>query len=155
MPDSPTVIATYTAAYEAEIAQSHLEESGIDAFISKDDAGGMDPQMQLTRGVRLLVRQHEADEAVYILKEMDAMPARKEGDPTAEAGDQGKMWRELGTALLVMGAVVLIISAVLAGGVPSELGTVFWSGVVLAGVGAMARIKGRASGGSPTQSASA
>lgn len=153
MPDTPTTIATYTTTYEAEIAKSHLEESGIDAFISKDDAGGMDPQLQLTQGVRLLVRQHEADEALYILKEMDALPARKEGNPAAEAAAQETMWRELGAALLIIGAVALITGAVLAGGTPSELGTVFWIGVALAGIGALARIKGKVNE-SPAQSAS-
>lgn len=144
MPDTPIIVATYTAAYEAEIR-------GIDAFISKDDAGGMDPQMQLTRGVRLLVRQHESDEARSILNEMDALPARKEGNPAVDAAAQKEMWRELGAALLIMGAVALIIGGVLAGGAPSELGVVFWIGVVLAGVGAMARIRGRAREGTPRQ----
>lgn len=155
MPDTPIVVATYTAAYEAEIAQSHLEERGIDAFISKDDAGGMDPQMQLTRGVRLLVRQDESDEALSVLREMDALPARTEADPAADAAAQGKMWRELGTALLIMGAVALLVGAVLAEGVLSELGAAFWVGVALAGVGVLARIRGRAREGSSPQSAAA
>ena len=34
-----------------------LQEAGVRAFVLKDDAGGMEPQLQLTGGVRLFVSQ--------------------------------------------------------------------------------------------------
>ncbi|RLA38619.1 MAG: hypothetical protein DRR06_20465 [Gammaproteobacteria bacterium] len=55
--------------YEAQIAKSKLEALGIDAMIVKDDAGGMNPQLQLTEGVRIFVRESDAVVASEILEE--------------------------------------------------------------------------------------
>jgi hypothetical protein len=40
---------------EAELARIKLQSEGIDAFVSKDDCGGMEPYLQFSSGVRLLV----------------------------------------------------------------------------------------------------
>lgn len=142
MPDSPVVVATYTVIYEAEIAQSRLEEQGIDAFVSRDDSGGMDPYLQLTRGVRLLVRRREAEEALGVLKETGALPARSDDDPATALADPGKMRRQFGAAALIMGPLILILGGAVAEWGASELGILFWMGAVLVGAGALARIQG-------------
>jgi hypothetical protein len=142
MPDRPVVVATYTALYEAEIAQGRLEEQGIDAFVSRDGSGGVDPDLQLTRGVRLLVRQREAEEALGVLQETSALPARRDEDPAADWATPGKMWRQFGAAALIMGPLILILGAAVAAWEASELGIAFWMGAALVGAGVLARLQG-------------
>lgn len=110
--DRSTVVATYSTLYEAELAQSHLAENEIDAFISRDDSGGMDPQMQLARGVRLIVHGEQAIEARQILEWMDAVPYKEFAtDDDAEYETQRlKMWRQLGIALLIVGGATLLLA---------------------------------------------
>ncbi len=50
MADLEEVLICYNDL-EAEIAKGTLEESGIDVFISRDDCGGMEPQLQMTEGI--------------------------------------------------------------------------------------------------------
>jgi len=59
--DTPVVVARVPSLVEAQLVVGMLESSGISAAISSDDAGGFDPQLQLTQGVRVLVST--ADEA--------------------------------------------------------------------------------------------
>jgi hypothetical protein len=53
---------------EAQLASSRLRAAGIPSSVSKDDAGGMEPQLQLTRTVRLLVPADRVKDARRILK---------------------------------------------------------------------------------------
>lgn len=48
-------LATFGSELEAKIAQSKLLSDQIPAYITKDDEGGMSPQLQYTMGVRLYV----------------------------------------------------------------------------------------------------
>jgi hypothetical protein len=57
MPDQTFVLKIFSSESEAGIAQQVLQEGGVSAFIFKDDAGGMEPHLQRTAGVRLLVNQ--------------------------------------------------------------------------------------------------
>jgi putative signal transducing protein len=59
-------VRTYLNRIDAEIAQSALEAADIESMISADDAGGLRPGLWM-RGVRLLVRLEDADQAVKIL----------------------------------------------------------------------------------------
>ena len=67
------VVATYPNLMHAEVARSKLAAAGIDAMITKDDAGGMIPSFQVFEWVRLLVREDDlplardvlADEPTY------------------------------------------------------------------------------------------
>jgi hypothetical protein len=47
------VLKTFNNEIEAGMAQQVLQEAGMTAFVFKDDAGGMEPQLQRTNGVRL------------------------------------------------------------------------------------------------------
>ncbi len=55
-------IATYLDDMLAEVARTHLEAHGIPAFVSRDDCGGMQPNLANLGGLRLLVDSaHEAE----------------------------------------------------------------------------------------------
>ncbi len=61
-------VATYPDEMSAELARTLLESNGIYAFVAKDDCGGMRPFMQLSTGVRVLIRRADAEAAMEILK---------------------------------------------------------------------------------------
>jgi len=61
-------IADFPNRIDAEIAHSALEASGIESFVSGDDAGGVQPGLWM-KGVRLFVREDDADRALDVLKE--------------------------------------------------------------------------------------
>jgi hypothetical protein len=63
------VVRTFSSELEAEMARVHLEAAGIQALVLKDDAGGMEPPLQLTRGVRLLVHAGDRERARDLLAE--------------------------------------------------------------------------------------
>jgi hypothetical protein len=67
MPDEIVAIRIYSDETEAAMAQQVLEESGVIARVFKDDAGGMEPHLQRTNGVRLLVNRLDAERAEEIL----------------------------------------------------------------------------------------
>jgi len=68
MADRLTVLEVFNSEIEAEVSRSRLEASGIEAFVSKDDAGGMRPHLQLSQGVRLLVSEADVEVAREILQ---------------------------------------------------------------------------------------
>ena len=70
MSDAPVVVKTFDNDADAEMAQQMLQEAGVRAFVLKDDAGGMEPHLQLTGGVRLVVGSADAEEAREILAQM-------------------------------------------------------------------------------------
>ncbi|HWN10261.1 MAG TPA: DUF2007 domain-containing protein [Pyrinomonadaceae bacterium] len=67
MTEEPVAIMTFDNEAEAEMARAMLEDAGVRSFVSKDDAGGMEPQLQLTGGVRLMVSNSNAEQAREIL----------------------------------------------------------------------------------------
>jgi Putative prokaryotic signal transducing protein len=62
------VLKMFSNEIEARMAQEMLQESGVKAFVFKDDVGGMEPQLQLTGGVRLLVSDADAGRAHQLLE---------------------------------------------------------------------------------------
>ena len=71
--DRLVVIGDFSNRIDADIAQSALEASGIDAVISGDDAGGVQPGLWM-KGVRLLVREDDADRALAVLNQEPREP---------------------------------------------------------------------------------
>jgi hypothetical protein len=65
-PDRLVVVRTFLNRIDADLAQGALEAAGIDAMVSADDAGGNRPGLWLG-GVRLLVREEDAQEAGKVL----------------------------------------------------------------------------------------
>jgi len=68
MSDELVVLKIFSNEIEAGMAQQVLQEAGMTAFVSKDDAGGMEPQLQRTNGVRLVVNRVDARRAHKMLK---------------------------------------------------------------------------------------
>ena len=71
MTDELVNIRTFSNVMDASMAQQILEQSDISSFVSADDAGGMEPQLQLSMGVRLIVNRADADRALEILRSID------------------------------------------------------------------------------------
>lgn len=68
MPEEIVVIKMYDNEMDATIAKQVLEESGVSAFVFKDDAGGMEPHLQRTGGVRLVINRADIERAQEILQ---------------------------------------------------------------------------------------
>jgi Putative prokaryotic signal transducing protein len=68
MSEELVVLKTFNNEIEAGMAQQVLQEAGVTAFVFKDDAGGMEPQLQRTNGVRLVVNRADAQHARKMLK---------------------------------------------------------------------------------------
>ena len=67
---SVTAVATVTrSTVEAQLIAGMLEAHGIAASVSADDAGGMEPQWQLTDGVRVLVATEDLERARELIAE--------------------------------------------------------------------------------------
>jgi len=60
----------------ANLAKNTLEAAGIPAIANADDCGGMEPQLQLTLGVRLLVTRENEEAARAVLAEAEAEAAK-------------------------------------------------------------------------------
>lgn len=61
------VLRTYSSRPQAELAQAILGANGIEAIVTSDDAGGMQPWLQGSLGVRLLVTHDESIRAGWLL----------------------------------------------------------------------------------------
>ena len=68
MSEEEVVLRMFSNEIDARMSQQVLHESGVKAFVFKDDVGGMEPQLQLTAGVRLVVNRTDAERAYEILK---------------------------------------------------------------------------------------
>ena len=68
-----TCIETYCSREEAELARSFLEANGIDAVVFTDDCGGTRPHLQLSEGVRLMVKQEDKEKAFKLFEDTKGM----------------------------------------------------------------------------------
>ena len=68
MSDEVVVLKTFSNEIEAGMAQQVLQEAGMTAYVFKDDAGGMEPHLQRTNGVRLVVKRSDARRAHELLE---------------------------------------------------------------------------------------
>ncbi len=69
--EKTVVIRTFSNEIIARIASAHLEAQGIEAVVHKDDCGGAYPQLQMSMGVRLLVADHDQEQAEAMLQEVE------------------------------------------------------------------------------------
>ena len=60
-------VGTYPNKIDAELAQGALEAADIEAMVTADDAGGLQPGLWVGEGVRVLVRAEDAERAKEIL----------------------------------------------------------------------------------------
>jgi Putative prokaryotic signal transducing protein len=63
------VAALVTSTIEAQLIVGMLESNGIAAMVSADDAGGFDPQLQVTQGVRVMVATEDVEQARRLIAE--------------------------------------------------------------------------------------
>jgi hypothetical protein len=68
---SPVCIAEVGNRIEADLMAGFLSSHGINAHVSADDAGGVDPIYQRAFGVRVLVPPGQAQQAQKLLAEAD------------------------------------------------------------------------------------
>jgi hypothetical protein len=66
------VVARVPSLVEAQLIVGMLESNGIRASTSADDAGGFDPQLQLTQGVRVLVATEDQVRATTLVDDANA-----------------------------------------------------------------------------------
>jgi hypothetical protein len=57
------------SSFEAQLIVGMLEAHGITAIVSADDAGGLEPQLQVTDGVRVLVAGPDVSAARALISE--------------------------------------------------------------------------------------
>ena len=60
-------VKTFSGRLEAEIAKGMLEAHGIRAMVAADDAGGFRPELAFSFGVRLLVLEGSAEQALSLI----------------------------------------------------------------------------------------
>ena len=68
MSEEVVILKIFDNEIDAVMAQQVLQEAGMTAFVFKDDAGGMEPQLQRTGGVRLVVNRDDAQRARQMLR---------------------------------------------------------------------------------------
>lgn len=61
-------LKTVYSEMEAQVLVTHLKDENIDAIIDKDDAGGMHPQLQAARGVKILVDEDDLVRAKSVIE---------------------------------------------------------------------------------------
>lgn len=71
MADEIVTIRIFSNETDAAMAQHVIQESGIRAYVLKDDAGGMEPHLQRTTGVRIIVSRADAERAHEILQNLE------------------------------------------------------------------------------------
>lgn len=69
--DNLVTLRTYPDEILAGMARTALESEDIQAIVSRDDCGGMEPQLNITGGVRLIVKEADAKRADQILDSFD------------------------------------------------------------------------------------
>lgn len=70
------IVGMFASRPDAEVSRARLAAEGIEARISSDDAGGYEPPLGLTNGVRLLVRAPFVASALGILEPHEATRPR-------------------------------------------------------------------------------
>jgi len=68
MSDEIVVLRVFDNEVEARMAQQLLQGEGVATFVFKDDGGGMEPHLQRTIGVRLMLNKKDAERAQDILQ---------------------------------------------------------------------------------------
>ena len=61
------VAGEYSNKIEAELAQGALAAAEIESIVAADDAGGLQPNLLVGEGVKVIVRAEDLDEAQRIL----------------------------------------------------------------------------------------
>jgi len=68
MSEEVVVLKVFTNELDAAMARDVLQDEGVTAFVFKDDSGGMEPHLQRTNGVSLMVNAADVRRAHEILR---------------------------------------------------------------------------------------
>ena len=68
MSKETVVLTMFATELDALMARDVLKDEGVAAFVLKDDAGGVNPRLQRTNGVRLMVDAADTERAHRILR---------------------------------------------------------------------------------------
>jgi putative signal transducing protein len=71
---APVPVAVVASRTEAELIVGMLRSNGLRAVVSADDAGGVEPQLQL-QGVRVLVAASDEAAARQLIAEAEETPS--------------------------------------------------------------------------------
>ena len=71
MADDIVEIARYFNAMEGEIACAQLRAEKIRVYLKTDNAGGVHPELNFTRGLRLMVLAEDEDRARAVIESED------------------------------------------------------------------------------------
>jgi hypothetical protein len=71
MSEEIVVLRVFDNELEAQMAQQRLQDAGVPTFTFKDDGGGMEPHLQRTNGVRLVLNSADAERAEDILQALE------------------------------------------------------------------------------------
>lgn len=70
-------VGVFASRPEAQVSRARLAAEGLEAIVAADDAGGYEPPLGLTNGVRLLVRARYAAFAIGVLDPPEAGTSRR------------------------------------------------------------------------------
>jgi hypothetical protein len=105
--DEAVVVRTYAGEMVASIAAARLGSEGIEAHIQKDDCGGAYPALQMSGGVRLLVKPEDLENAEKILNELEVEDSEK----IEEQEEPEDSKRARSNSLLLIGLFLLGLAA--------------------------------------------
>ncbi len=91
-------VGMFASRPEAEMSRARLESEGLEALVRSDDAGGFEPQLGLTNGVRLVVRAAYVAVALGILEPVEIFEVHR-----------SPRW-VTSVAALVAGVLMLLVS---------------------------------------------
>jgi len=95
---APVPVAVVASRTEAELIVGMLRSNGLRAAVSADDAGGVEPQLQL-QGVRVLVAASDEAAARQLIAEADETPAQAGRQPGQCSDSAGRGTRQFVLAL--------------------------------------------------------
>lgn len=84
MSGAPVEVAFVDSRSEADLIVGLLRSNGLRAGVSADDAGGTNPELQISGGVRVLVDPADEADARQLLAEVQA---ESESETDSEADD--------------------------------------------------------------------
>jgi hypothetical protein len=105
--DEAVVVRTYAGEIVASIAAARLGSEGIEVHIQKDDCGGAYPALQMSWGVRLLVKPEDLENAEKVLNEVEA----EDSGESEEQGEPEDRERAKSNPLLLIGLFSLGLAA--------------------------------------------
>ncbi|MFP4040077.1 MAG: putative signal transducing protein [Desulfosudaceae bacterium] len=112
MPDQLVTLKVFSTEVEAEMVKGRLLSEGIEAFVFKDDCGGMYPQLRLSQGVSLKVPSSQAARATDILNLWDPDPDGhdEEVNDNDDAGSRAEIVSLLAWFFGTLGLGLLLLS---------------------------------------------